>query len=351
LNKLACYIIAAEQVLDGKLIEGKVNQYLQKAKNLNLKQTHFYIDALRVDWNSPLAKNHFRSGNGPLEAVEVACQLLKTKQTDYVLISGEDFLRSGYERSERRHLMEIYQNTTLPEAYTKLAQIWGQLHHISDQDFILLAEELFKNYCETFTENKNVNMPEKKWFDFITPLFRGVDCANPIMDYSGKILLMTGEVAEKLNVPLHECIEIKGIATTKTKESGLQGVNEIVHYTHLQKAFLNACQQAQIDFLDVFKNNKAYFEIYTCFPIVPLAFLFASGLAQDKQSALNIIQNYPLTISGGMNLAKGPWNNPVLRAVILLYYKLQQQNALPLGAVHGNGGLGEKQGFVILGAN
>lgn len=351
MNKLAFYIIAAEQVIDGKLTDGKVNQYVQKAKDLNLRQEHFYIDALRVDWNSPLEKNHFRSGNAPLEAIEAACQQLKAKQTDYVLISGEDFLRSGYERDERQHLIGIYQNITLPEAYTKLAYIWNQLHQISDQDFILLAERLFENYHETFAENKNVDMPEKKWFDFITPLFRGVDCANPVMDYSGKILLTTREFAEKIEVPLHECIEIKGIATAKTKESGLQGINEIAHYTHLQKAFLNACQQAQIDFLDVFKNNKAYFEIYTCFPIVPLAFLFASGLAQDKQSALNIIQHYPLTISGGMNLAKGPWNNPVLRAIILLYYKLQQQDALPLGAVHGNGGLGEKQGFMILGAN
>ena len=50
------------------------------------------------------------------------------------------------------------------------------------------------------------------------------------------------------------------------------------------------------------------------------------------------------------NIARAPWNNPALNAVIAMYETLCARSApATVGAVHGNGGLGYRQGVAILG--
>jgi hypothetical protein len=84
---------------------------------------------------------------------------------------------------------------------------------------------------------------------------------------------------------------------------------------------------------------------------VPLAFLLATKICHNISDIQDTIINYPLTITGGMNLAKAPWNNPVLRAMIEMNTLLQQNNTPNIPGIHGNGGLGEKQRFLILGVS
>src|SRR3990167_1000073 len=343
----AIYLLAAEQIIDGQGSLEVINNLEKKAKLQGLHCLAYTIAPLSTDWDALLPSNAFRSGNGPLEALAQAYQHLKTHPLDVITISGKDNLKTGYSRQQRHKLMEIYPGTSLPEAYTRLANDWCRIHQFDKTTFIKLRDSLFKNYYQTYAITSNL-LPEKKWFELVTTLFRGVDCANPVMDYDGKVVVATAQAVAKLNLA-QRLVEIKGISVQKTKSSGLAGLSEIAGYKHLQRAFLNTCQQAKINFIEQFKNHQAYLEVYTCFPVVPLAFLFASGMAADSAACEAIIKQYPLTFTGGMNLAKGPWNNPVLRAMITLYKKFQQADALLIGGIHGNGGLGEKQGFALLG--
>jgi hypothetical protein len=244
--------------------------------------------------------------------------------------------------------MEIYPEIPLPEAYTKLALTWARLHNLTTDNFISIATQLFENYSHTYSKLSQMPELDLKWLQFITTLFRGIDCANPVTDFSGRIVLAQKHILEKLKLNINNRIAIKGIAVNKTENSGLNAIDEIAKYSHLKEAIANACKMAQQDFTQLFKQQKAYLEVYTCFPIVPLAFLYASGLATTYAEAITIIDKYPLTITGGMNLAKGAWNQPVLRAIIAMVQKLQQDSNITLGGIHGNGGLGEKQGFLIL---
>jgi hypothetical protein len=48
-----------------------------------------------------------------------------------------------------------------------------------------------------------------------------------------------------------------------------------------------------------------------------------------------------------MNLARGAWNNPALNGLITMYQRMSEGDE-SIGLVHGNGGLGYRQGVAIL---
>jgi hypothetical protein len=83
--------------------------------------------------------------------------------------------------------------------------------------------------------------------------------------------------------------------------------------------------------------------------VVPLAFLVETGLAEGTVASLRAaLQTAPLTVTGGMNLARAPWNNPVLHALAVMWARLRQEARVEAGLLHGNGGLGGWQGLAVL---
>jgi hypothetical protein len=48
-----------------------------------------------------------------------------------------------------------------------------------------------------------------------------------------------------------------------------------------------------------------------------------------------------------MNLAKAAWNNPALNSLILMHHRLCDSSQ-KIGLIHGNGGLGYRQGVAII---
>ena len=344
------FILAADQIINevGDFIQ--TDQVIHQAKTHNLKTTLLTIDPLSAGWHTPIEANHFRSGNSPIAACEYAKKLLNDGLADCVIIEGNDPLKSGYGRLERQAMMEIYQDSSLIELYTQLAKNWCKKVGLSFDEFTKLSENLFENYYQTFYHKTGQSRPNKKWFQFLTPLFRGVDCANPIIDYHGRMILGERKAIQTLGLKIKDLIEIKGVSTQNIPEENLTPTR-IVAYRHLTHAYQFACKEANINFAMLFKSNQALLEVYTCFPIVPLAFLLATKICHDISDLQDTIKNYPLTITGGMNLAKGPWNNPVLHTIIDMNTLLHQANTPNIAGIHGNGGLGEKQGFLILGVS
>ena len=87
--------------------------------------------------------------------------------------------------------------------------------------------------------------------------------------------------------------------------------------------------------------------MYTCYPVVPLGFLQATGLAVDFDQLVQVLRTREVTVTGGMNIARAPWNNPALRGLIAMVRALEQRPQT-VGLVHGNGGLGYAQGIALL---
>ncbi|RTE66621.1 hypothetical protein EH243_05935 [Amphritea opalescens] len=345
-------IIASAKTVDN---HGSLQHCLTQEATLKqqgLRITELVIDPLSTPWHSKLLPNHYRSGCGPIEALADAKLLINSGATDAIVISGADNLRSGYDRQQRLDLMAVYGNDyPLTQAYNELAEQFILRHNSSPEQFRQLADDLFENYkrrYQSLTTELSTQLPDERWYNLITPLFRGVDCANPLIDFSGRLLIGNPAAAKALNISPQDSIEVAAAGLGCLPGDGKDYIEQIASYDHLEKAYQSACQQAGIDFAQQFRDGHALLEVYTCYPVVPIAFLLASGLVDNLAQLPAFLEQHLITITGGMNLAKGPWNNPALNNLIEMHQQLLASANCQLGAVHGNGGLGYKQGVAIL---
>lgn len=344
-------ILAAARTINGNGSLDEVEVAVERLQSEGLRLLELLIDPLAAGWNTPVQAGHFRSGAAPVEALDYAIRCLSQGTADAVLLSGEDQLKSGYRTPEgsRRALMNIYgDECTLPQAYTMLALEFICARGITVAEFKRIARDLFENYAAMQQRQGIYRAPDERWFSEITELFRGVDCANPCVDFSGKVLVGSAEAALRLHPCPEELVHVLGTNVQTLSRDGLDAIPEISRYAHLKAAFDGACASSGTDFVDAFLNGKALLEVYTCFPVVPMAFLLASGLAATSADISNLLADHEVTVTGGMNLAGAPWNNPVLNALIAMHEQLKTGPQC-LGCVHGNGGLGYKQGVAILG--
>ncbi|WP_421869482.1 hypothetical protein [Motiliproteus sp.] len=345
-------IISAAKMIDNV---GSMQQCLtleQRILDLGLPLRQLHIDPLSTDWHSPEQPDHFRSGCGPIEALARARELVR-EGTPAVAICGEDNIKTGYARHQRLELMEIYgQQQPITEAYNALAQRFLQLHQIDESHFRQLAHALFDNYClsyrnvlsDDFSEEL---LPDARWHQPLTSLFRGVDCANPLVDFQGRLLIVSDQLADQLDCPTDQRLDIRAVGLSRLQQDGPEGLEQIARYEHLESAYQDCCRTAGIDFADEFKAGHGLLEAYTCYPVVPMAFLLASGLVEVLEQIPEFLQRHSITVTGGMNLAKAAWNNPALNALISIHHGLLQGEER-YGMVHGNGGLGYRQGVALL---
>jgi hypothetical protein len=104
---------------------------------------------------------------------------------------------------------------------------------------------------------------------------------------------------------------------------------------------------AGVDLVREFQARRLLLDVYTCYPPIPLAFLLTCGFASSPAELLRLLADYEITLTGGLNLAGAPWNNPVLHGLITAYRQLPQTPARRF-LIHGNGGIGESQGLILL---
>ena len=342
------FILAAERSINEseRLDNSFVLSVAHLAKRKNLRIKKLIIDPLAAGWTTPLQEHHFRSGCGPLDAFQEAQILLDHKDCDVVLVEGIDLLKSEG-RIERQKLMNIYGEISIPEAYTELAFCYLDRKGYKVSDFEKFSQVLFENFAGTAQKRGiSVEIPSER-FQKITRLFRAVDCANPVIDFRGRVLLGKDPALTKsLGLESKKIVEILSVNVVQGSQDGPSNINEISRFSHLREAFEKTCADSKIDFLNEFRNGRALLEVYSCFPIVPLAFLIECSFSKSIAEAVDFLRQHEVTVTGGMNLGRAPWNNPVLNATILIH-QLMLEERIAFGGIHGNGGLGYKQGFAL----
>jgi hypothetical protein len=327
------------------------NSQIRALKLLDITPVTLTIDPLSTPWFSEQKPQHFRSGCAPIMALQHAVTLINSG-THAVIIHADEPLKTGYTRQERHQLMAVYnEETTIADLYNELAVQFIKQQALTDNAFMALAGQLFENYQTTYlrliNENKaHFNLPSQQWFSHVTPLFRGVDCANPLVDFSGTLLLCSQDIVEKLQLKDTVCVAGVDCQEFNTNDEQ-QDIDNIAKYENLQQAYINANSQANINFNNEYEQDNALLEVYTCYPVVPMAFLLKNGFVSQWQDLPLWLQTHQITVTGGMNLARAPWNAPTLNALITMSQQLTQ-GSKKYGLVHGNGGLGYRQGVAIL---
>lgn len=340
-------LIGADQVIDGIGDLTETDRILCGSNRIGTK--FLEIVPLATGWNQPLARDEFRSGASAFEALTKAWSLLKAGTHELIVIQGKDNLISDYDPGKRQELMKILQEKIVPlEAYDQLTEMFLKNEKIDHKTYVSLCEELLLNYHKTFQRKHNRSIEvAKKWTDYIKPNLRGVDCANPNIDYRARIIVTTDSRARELGVPAHKQTLVQGVAFKKIGDDSLSDVNEISRYEHLKDVFQEVTSQAGIDFRDEFLKQNAYLDVYTCFPVVPLAFLLKNEFCSIT-GMKEFLSQHQITTFGGLNLARAPWNLTGLRSLIEMRNVLMNSGDKKMGLVHANGGLGQYQGMGIL---
>ncbi|MEZ4462687.1 MAG: hypothetical protein R3E66_23760 [bacterium] len=292
-----------------------------------LRVETIWVAGLRDGWQE--APDRFKSGAGPIFALQEACRRVEVL-ADVVVIRGYEPLRTGISPGERARAMDIYDGVSVPEAYTRLAQAFCKLHGITESEFLTFCRAVEAN-CRATAHARGLKLPEPGQNDqMVTSLYRRADCANPVIDFEGELIVGSERAAKMLGIPGTAV----GHLRTHREADGPDHVGELAQFVGLDRV------------LDRVTCTGLALEVYTCFPIVPLGFLYAAGLATSIEGAIAWVEENPLTISGGMNFARAPWNCPALRALVLAHHHSLNTGQDTL--VHGNGGLGGWQGVAVL---
>jgi hypothetical protein len=315
----------------------------------------FYFSVLGCNTIKKL--NTYKTGAGPIQAITDACELIKNDLYDAIFIFGHDPLLSDTRNCGKETIkkaMEIFEDFSLIQCYDRLARQLCRQINISDENFRELADLLFNNYCRTFQKRSGIvgDFPRGKDLrDLGTELFCLTDCANPNIDFAGGIIVANNRTAEQLNIPEHKRINVAGSGYAVV-EGSPGAINRITGegkdlFVHLKDAFLRAQAESQIDVIREFKNKNLLLEAYTCYPPIPVALLLVTGLVANINDIAGFLRRHEITVTGGMNIARAPWNNPALNALIEVTQMLVQGHC-QYGLVHGNGGIGEAQGITVL---
>lgn len=346
------FLLEGECVVDGVGSFSKTNKIRENLVKSNAKVLEYEIASIKDGWSKPLPKNRLRCACSPMIAILEAQKHFNNRDADALVIHGKDHIKSVFrdKKEERNKLMHIYgENGHILQAYNKLAHEFIKYWNISQEEFLSLSEALFQNHLRVWLKKDHSRKkPDKRWFDLVTDFFRGVDCANPSVDFEGCVVFATKEAAQKYNLSQNVNIQVSACKVEQCCEDNMEDIPKIAPYKHLKIAFEQACKQANMDFISKFLSGKAFLEVYTCYSVVPLGFLLATGMVSSTKEMPKFLEEYPLTITGGLNLSKAAYNNTTLSAFASMANKLRESKNNAIGGIHSVGAVGYKQAFAIL---
>ncbi|MCT8139176.1 hypothetical protein H1D32_16565 [Anaerobacillus sp. CMMVII] len=301
--------------------------------------------------------NTYKSGASPVQALADAKELIECGLCDAAFIFGYEPLltnRLKYGKEEITKAMSIFENQSIIKCYNEMARLLCVELGISKDQFGEIADQLYMNYLRTFErEDNSVVLKDRgrRLVDHGADLFKLTDCANPNIDFAGGVILANDSTANLFQIAKNERVKVSGVKYSMV-EGAPEKIGGIVGkqgnlFPHLRHAFLQAQNQSKINVVEQLRNKNLYLDVYTCYPPVPIGFLMATGMIDSIDQLPDLLERHEITVSGGMNLARAPWNNPALNGVIDMYHKLKE-GTVSYGLIHGNGGIGEIQGVVIL---
>jgi hypothetical protein len=344
-------LAAVSQIQDGRGNLDETRETMQRIAASGLRTSEIRLAPARMGWRDALPVGYERGAAAPIRAIVEARGRLASGDLDCLIVRGEDAIRSEFasNKQERERLMVGYSTgDTFLTAYTRLTHVFMKRFGVSSSEIAALSTALFENYLRTWRrEEPGAPAPADKWFEPVSDVLRGVDCANPVVDYAGCLILMTTTAADVCDISRAQRVRVVGAAIETACPDEIPNIARVAAYDHLESAIRRATKEAGVDFAKEFLASNCLLEAYTCYPVVPLAFLLKSGLVARMDHVDALLARHEITVTGGLNLARAPGNNTTLRACVRMVELLRRGGAA-YGAVHGNSGFGYEQAFLLL---
>ncbi len=307
-------------------------------------------------------------GNSPQSLVNLASLAIQAGEADLVLLGGAEAWRTRMgARSAGADLDWTVQGDDVPEAPRSIAEVpmsapgeqargvvmpvqvyplFEQAHRIQQgrglEEHLVLVSELWSRFSEVAATNPHAWIQQAYTADEIrtpTPDNRMIGFpytkrmnSNNAVEQGAAVILCSAERAEALGVPRDRWVFPH------------TGTDAHDHYFVTEREHLGASPAMRIagrralELAGAGVDDLALVDVYSCFPSAVQIAAHEIGLGLDR----------PLTVTGGLSFAGGPWNNYVMHSIATMAGLLRERPG-ELGLVTANGGYITKHAFGVYG--
>jgi acetyl-CoA C-acetyltransferase len=219
--------------------------------------------------------------------------------------------------------LRIASGRTQGEHRTAIAELWAGFSEVAATNPHAWIQQRYgaQEIRGPSPENRMVGWPYTKLMN-----------SNNAVEQSAAVLLCSAEVAEALGVPRDRWV---------FPHSGSDAHD---HYLVSERDDLRSSPairlagRAALDLAAVDVDDLAQVDVYSCFPSAVQVAADELGLGTDR----------PLTVTGGLSFAGGPWNNYVMHSIATMAARLREEPG-SVGLVTANGGYLTKHAFGVYG--
>jgi acetyl-CoA C-acetyltransferase len=159
-------------------------------------------------------------------------------------------------------------------------------------------------------------------------------CANMVVDQAAAVIVCSAEAAARHGVPRDRRVFLHAVTETAASPN-LSHRMDFVSHDGMRLAARRIFELAGTS-----PEALAYVDLYSCFPAAVQLGAALVGLDPER----------PLTVTGGLGFAGGPFNSYVLHSTATMMERLRA-DAGALGLVSGVGGTFTKNAFSVLSAS
>ena len=307
-------------------------------------------------------------GNGPQSLVNLTCLAIQSGESDLVLLGGAEAWRSRMSaRSASAELDWTVQDESVPEAPRSIAEVpmtapgeqargvmmpvqvyplFEQAHRVVlgrglDEHLDEMAQ-LWAGFSEVAATNPHAWIQEAYTAEEIRspspnnrmigfPYTKRMNSNNAVEQGAGLILCSAAR-AEALGVPRDRWVFPH--SGTDAHDHYFVSERDDLGRSPAMRVAGRAC----LDLAGVGVDDLAHIDLYSCFPSAVEISAFELGIGLDR----------PLTVTGGLSFAGGPWNNYVTHSIAAMAGRLREEPG-SVGLVSANGGFITKHAFGVYG--
>lgn len=305
-------------------------------------------------------------GNTPQTLVNQVCLAIQAGEADLVLLGGAEAWRTragnrrtGAESGWTRQADEVPLARSSTEDVSMSAPgemargvilpvqvypLFEQAHRIdmgrSLDDHLLVMSELWARFSDVAATNphawiqraytaEEIRTPTAENRMIGYPYTKLMNSNNAVEQGAG-VILCSAERADALGVPRDRWV----FPHSGTDAHDHYFVSEREHIG--RSPAMRIAGRAALDLAGVDVGDLAHVDLYSCFPSAVEISATELGLGLDR----------PLTVTGGLSFAGGPWNNYVMHSIASMASVLRDDPG-SVGLVSGNGGFITKHSFGV----
>lgn len=211
--------------------------------------------------------------------------------------------------------LRVQAGRSIDEHLVHISELWARFSEVAARN-----ENAWSQTSYTAEQIRTAG-PDNRWIGFPYPKLMN---SNNNVEQGAVLLMCSVEAAERLGVPRDRWVfPLSGADAHDTDALSNRGD------LHSSPA-IRAAGRATLEGAGVAIDDVTHIDLYSCFPSAVQIAAKELGLPDDDPSR-------PLTVTGGLTFAGGPWNNYVTHAIATMVERLREDPG-SLGLCSANGG-------------